>query len=284
MSGTTIRLGLIGDNIAASQSPRLHEIAGRLCGLTVTYERLVPPQRNQTFEEVFAFCGAEGFAGINVTYPYKERVVGMLDVADPAIRKIAACNTVLFGAGTPHGFNTDFTGFVLGFRTAFGRDAKPGRVAMIGAGGVGKAVAFGLVELGCRHLNLFDRDQARAEGLAAAVRQAAPDLTVEVASSAEEAVEGTDGLINCTPLGMVGYAGSAVPESGLSGARWAFDAVYTPVDTEFLLAAKAAGLSIMSGYELFFFQGVDAFRLFTGQDVDQAALRQALKQGEGVNV
>ena len=282
MSGTTIRLGLIGDNIAASQSPRLHEIAGRLCGLTVTYERLVPPQRNQTFEEVFAFCGAEGFAGINVTYPYKERVVGMLDVADPAIRKIAACNTVLFGAGMPRGFNTDFTGFVLG--TAFGRDAEPGRVAMIGAGGVGKAVAFGLVELGCRHLNLFDRDQARAEGLAAAVRQAAPDLTVEVASSAEEAVEGTDGLINCTPLGMVGYAGSAVPESGLSRARWAFDAVYTPVDTEFLLAAKAAGLSIMSGYELFFFQGVDAFRLFTGQDVDQAALRQALKQGEGVNV
>ncbi len=69
MTAKTIRLGLIGDNIAASQSPRLHGIAGRLCGLTVTYERLVPPQRNQTFEEVFAFCGAEGFTGINVTYP-----------------------------------------------------------------------------------------------------------------------------------------------------------------------------------------------------------------------
>lgn len=284
MTAKTIRLGLIGDNIAASQSPRLHEIAGRLCGLDVTYERLVPPQRNQTFEEVFAFCGAEGFAGINVTYPYKERVVAMLDVADPAIRQIAACNTVLFGTGTPRGFNTDFTGFVLGFRTAFGTDAAPGRVAMIGAGGVGKAVAFGLVELGCRHLNLFDRDQARAEGLAAAVRQAAPGLIVEVASSAEDAVEGADGLINCTPVGMVGYAGSAVPKNGLARARWAFDAVYTPVDTEFLLAAKAAGLSIMSGYELFFFQGVDAFRLFTGRDVDQAALRQALKQGEGVSV
>ncbi|WP_165223980.1 shikimate dehydrogenase family protein [Affinirhizobium pseudoryzae] len=284
MTAKTIRLGLIGDNIAASQSPRLHEIAGRLCGLDVTYERLVPPQRNQTFEEVFAFCGAEGFTGINVTYPYKERVVSMLDVADPAIRQIAACNTVLFGTGTPQGFNTDFTGFVLGFRTAFGHDAVPGRVAMIGAGGVGKAVAFGLVELGCRHLTLFDRDQARAEGLAVAVRQAAPDLVVEVASSAEDAVEGADGLINCTPLGMVGYAGSAVPASGLTRARWAFDAVYTPVDTEFLLAAKAAGLSIMSGYELFFFQGVDAFRLFTGQDVDQAALRLALKQGEGVSV
>ncbi|MFD1745098.1 shikimate dehydrogenase family protein [Rhizobium helianthi] len=284
MTAKTIRLGLIGDNIAASQSPRLHEIAGRLCGLTVTYERLVPLQRNQTFEQVFAFCGEERFTGINVTYPYKERVVGMLDVTDPAIRQIAACNTVLFGAGTPRGFNTDYSGFVRGFRTAFGHDAAPGRVAMIGAGGVGKAVAFGLVELGCRHLNLFDRDQARAKGLAAAVRQAAPDLIVEVVSSADDAVEGADGLINCTPLGMVGYAGSAVPESGLTGARWAFDAVYTPVDTEFLLAAKAAGLSIMSGYELFFFQGVDAFRLFTGRDVDQAALRLALKQVEGVSV
>lgn len=283
MTAKTLRLGLIGDNIAASQSPRLHEIAGRLCGLTVTYERLVPPQRNQSFEEVFAFCAAEGFAGINVTYPYKERVVDMLDVPDPAIRQIGACNTVLFGSGTPRGFNTDYTGFVLGFRTAFGRDAVPGRVAMIGAGGVGKAVAFGLVELGCRQLNLFDRDQVRAEGLAEALHAAAPGLAVEVAPSAEDAVAGADGLINSTPLGMVGYSGSAIPQSGLQRARWAFDAVYTPVDTEFLLAAKAAGLSIMSGYELFFFQGVDAFRLFTGRDVDQAALRQALTQGEGVS-
>lgn len=281
MNSSTIRLGLIGDNIASSQSPRLHEIAGQLCGLKVTYERLVPPQRNQSFEEVLAFCGAEGFAGVNVTYPYKERVVGLIDVPDTAIQKIAACNTVLFGIGKPRGFNTDFSGFVGGFRNAFGSDASPGRVAIIGAGGVGKAIAFGLAELGCRHLQLFDRNRNQAEGLASAVRRVSDEMTVEVASSAEEAVHAVDGLINCTPLGMVGYPGSAIPSAGLGGARWAFDAVYTPVETEFLIAAKAAGLSILSGYELFFFQGVDAFQLFTGKDVDQAALRHALRQGEG---
>lgn len=281
MQDTRIRLGLIGDNIASSQSPRLHEIAGRLSGLKVTYERLVPPRRGQTFEEVFDACIADGFTGINVTYPYKERVVARLTVPDPAIAAVGACNTVLFASNPPRGFNTDFTGFVAAFRNSFGAGTQPGRVAMIGAGGVGKAVAFGLAQLGCRQIRLFDRDQARADGLAQSVRKAAEGLTVDVCASAEEATDAADGLINCTPVGMVGYPGSAVPDGALKTARWAFDAVYTPVDTQFLVAARSDGLAIMSGYELFFYQGVDAFRLFTGEEVDQQALRRQLKDSEG---
>ncbi|ASY65703.1 Quinate/shikimate 5-dehydrogenase I delta (plasmid) [Sinorhizobium sojae CCBAU 05684] len=279
MSDATIRLGLIGDNIARSQSPRLHVAAGRLCGLDVNYERLIPADRGEDFETVFGRCLTEGFRGINITYPYKERVVPLLQVPDPAIAAIGACNTVVFDRVPPSGYNTDYTGFVSAFRAAF-PGAEPGMVAMAGAGGVGKAVAFGLAALDCKRLLIFDRDRAKAEALASSLAAAAFDVSVEIVPSIEEAVVAADGLVNCTPLGMLGYPGSAIPSALIGRQRWAFDAVYTPVETEFLCDARAAGLSFISGYELFFHQGVDAFRYFSGMEVDAAALRAVLAEPE----
>ena len=140
MSPSPIRLGLIGDNIAASSSPALHRLAGQLSGLTVTYDLLRPADLNRSFEEVLAWAESSGYRGLNITYPYKERVVAHLDVPDPAVRAVGACNTVLFGAGRPVGWNTDYSGFMAAYRHRFG-DKPPGRVAMAGTGGVGRAIA-----------------------------------------------------------------------------------------------------------------------------------------------
>src|SRR5690606_31125801 len=104
-----IRLGLIGDHIARSQSPRLHVLAGRLCDLDVTYDRLIPADMGMDFDAVFDRCAHEGYRGINVTYPYKETVVARLEVPDPLTAAIGACNTVLFGGERPQGHNTDFS-------------------------------------------------------------------------------------------------------------------------------------------------------------------------------
>ena len=269
------RLGLIGDNIKRSKSPLLHRLAGRLCGLDVSYEPLIPADMGLDFDAVFERCRAEGFRGINITYPYKETVFARLTIEDPRVRAIGACNTVIFADGGPLGLNTDYTGFMAAFRENLaGVDA--GVVAMAGAGGVGKAAAFGLAELGAVQLRLFDRDAAKAQALASALRAAGLDMDVGIASSIEEAADGSDGLVNCTPLGMSGIPGTAVERRLMAGRRWAFDAVYTPADTQFLLDARAEGLATMSGYELFFHQGVNAFRAFTGRDVDTAALRKAL--------
>lgn len=280
MGPSPIRLGLIGDNIAASSSPALHRLAGRLTGLTVSYDLLRPADLGKSFEQVLAFAQADGYRGLNITYPYKERVVAHLDVPDPAVRAIGACNTVLFGAGRPQGWNTDFSGFMAGYRHVFG-DRVPGRVAMAGAGGVGRAIAFGLCQLGASELRLFDVDAGKAAAVAEALRSLPVTSTVVVASSIEDACRDADGLVNSTPVGMVGIGGCPFPVDCIRGRRWVFDAVYTPVETPFIVAARQAGLEVMSGYELFFHQGVDAFRHFTGRDVPQAALREALKHGEG---
>lgn len=275
MTGTPLKLGLIGDNIARSRSPLLHRLAGEQNDIAVTYDRLVPRDLGRSFDQVFADCAQGDYKGINVTYPYKEIAAGKVTVDAPLVRAIGAVNTVTFQDDGAKGYNTDYSGFMAAYRTI--RGEKPtGPVLMIGTGGVGRAVAFGLAGLGTRCLRLVDRDPAKAEALAAALQAAAPDMDISIWISAEKAAEGATGLINCTPVGMVGYDGTPLEAAAMAGAEWAFDAVYTPVDTTFLTDAADAGLSIISGWELFFFQGVHAWSLFSGLGLDETGLRASL--------
>lgn len=277
----TIRLGLIGDNIATSQSPRLHRLAGAQNGRRTTYDQLVPAEMGMDFDAILAHVAASGYRGVNVTYPYKERAASKVVVEDPLVRAIGAVNTVVFDAVTPRGFNTDYSGFIAAYRRVRG-DAAPGPVLMIGAGGVGKAVAFGLVALGLSEIRIADRDLTKAEALATALVAVRPGLVTRTGTDATDLATGASGIINCTPVGMVGYGGSPLPRLCMSGGAWAFDAVYTPVDTQFLQDAAAEGLQVISGYELFFGQGVDAWRIFTGLPLDETRMRRELAEGKDI--
>ncbi|AJE44868.1 shikimate dehydrogenase family protein [Celeribacter indicus] len=275
MSAPDILLGLIGDNIAASRSPRLHELAGEQNGLRVRYDRLVPQALGQSWEEIFDGLAAKGYRGTNITYPYKEKVVGRLTIDDPLVKAIGACNTVIFEGETAKGYNTDYSGFVAAYRRERG-EVSTGITLMIGTGGVGRAVAFGLIALGAPEIRLVDMDRAKAEALAADLRAASPETAVAIFDSAAEGAEGAAGLINCTPVGMVGKEGTPLPASAMTSGTWAFDAVYTPADTTFLTDAQACGLDVISGWELFFYQGVHAWTLFTGLPLDEDRLRADL--------
>lgn len=274
------RLGLIGDGIGRSSAPRLHELAGRIVGRTVGYTRFDLDGRGDvSFEDTLGGCGRDGLGGVNVTHPYKERAARIVPIQDPRVRRIGAINTVLFRDGVAvAGHNTDHSGFVAAYRAQLGGE-RPGTVALIGAGGVGRPIAVGLAELGADEIRVYDIDPERAARLAADLgTEAAP---VRACTSVEAALDGATGIANATPIGMYRYPGNPVPESAMGRPRWVFDAVYTPRGTEFLVEAGRRGAEVISGYELFFWQGVHAFRLFTGLDVDQAALRAGLEQPEG---
>jgi shikimate dehydrogenase len=273
-----VRLGLIGDNIKRSKSPRLHRTAGSLTGIDVTYELLIPRDLGKSFDEVFEEARVSSFRGINVTYPYKELVAKKVAVSDPLVRAIDAVNTVLSAAGGPQGFNTDYSGFMRAYRDVRGEMA-PGTVCLIGTGGVGKAVAFGLVGLKAQVIRCFDFDADKANTLAASLRTLGSDVMVETSTDPVLAAKGADGIINCTPIGMDGIGGSPLPAEAMLGAKWVFDAVYTPVETQFLQHAERVGLKVISGYEPFFGQGVDAWKIFTNVEIDPSALRDAI-QGE----
>ena len=272
---TTVRLGLIGDNIAASQAPRLHALAGTLRGIAVRYDLLVPAEIGLGFDALFDRCAEDGYHGINVTHPYKERAAARVEIENPLVRTMGAVNLVRFDSERQRGFNTDFTGFLSAWRAKFGTDG-PGIVCQVGAGGAGKAIGFALAELGAEAIRLVDTDRGRAQALAESLRAAYPALDAAACTSLEEAAAGVRGLVNCSPVGMVGHDGNPVPREHMHGAAWAFDAVYTPVDTQFLVDAAAAGLDPLSGFELFFHQGADGFEIFCGGTVDRVRLRQAL--------
>jgi shikimate dehydrogenase len=272
-----IRLGLVGDNIAASRAPDLHHAAAQLCGIDVTYERLVPKDLGLSFDQVIARAKADGLRGLNITHPYKEQILKFATVEDSTVEAIGACNTILFDERTI-GLNTDYTGYIAAFKHHFG-DRPPGAVALAGSGGAGKAIAFALAALGATSLRIFDVDAQKAHALAKALEKVQPAMSVRVEPTLQQACDGADGLVNCTPMGMVGYGGNAFIGISLAGRKWMFDAIYTPLETAFLKESKAAGVNTLGGYELFLYQGVHAFELFTGRTVDAAALRQALAMG-----
>ena len=270
-----LKLGLIGDNIAESRAPLLHRLAGAQSGLDVQYNRLIPKEIGVGFDELFERCTDGGYRGVNVTYPYKERVAEKVTIADPLVRAIGAINTVLFDANRPTGYNTDYSGFIAAYKVARG-DAEPGVACIIGTGGVGRALAFGLIALGAKEIRLCDNDETKAQQLAKDLCGVTSSSKITVYADSVAAAQSATGLLNGTPVGMVGYGGTPLLAKAMSNQEWAFDAVYTPVNTQFLQDAKSASLSIISGYELFFFQGVHAWGYFSGAPLDEARLRSNL--------
>jgi len=270
-----VRLGLIGDNIAASHAPRLHVLAGALHGIEVRYDLLVPDDLGLGFDALFERCADGGYHGINVTHPYKERAAARVVVENPLLRAMGAMNLVRFDPDRPRGFNTDHSGFVAAYRAKFGLEL-PGIVCQVGAGGAGRAIGFALVGLGAEAIRVVDVDGDRARTLAGALRSAYPGLEATAVERLEEAAAGARGLVNCSPVGMVGHDGTPIPREYMQGAAWAFDAVYTPIDTRFLTDAAATGLDALGGYELFFHQGADGIEIFLGRPVDRVRLRKAL--------
>ena len=201
-----------------------------------------------------------GFAGVNVTFPYKEAVIPLLDDLSPAARAIGAVNTVVVRDDRLIGYNTDATGFERAVSKLV-KASGHGPVALIGAGGVGKAIAHALAALGIAELGIFDTDRAKAEQI---VTQLQGRQRTRIAESVEDALRDAVGVVNGTPIGMLPNRGTPVPEPLLRRDLWVADAVYTPLWTPLLTAAKARGAETMTGRELAIHQAADGFELFTG--------------------
>jgi len=252
--------GLIGAPIAHSASPAMHERAAEALGLRGHYQ-LIEVAGADAAGLAMMLEGVRrlGFAGVNVTFPYKEAVVPLLDELAPAAATMAAVNTVVAREGRLIGHNTDTTGFARAVAPLLAPSGNA--VAVIGTGGVGKAIAFALASLKVTDLRIFDSEPARAEKLAALL---ARHGGARVATSVEDALRGATGLVNGTPVGMLPNRDTPVPTSLLRENLWVADAVYSPLITPLLAAAQAKGARIMTGRELAIYQAADAFELFTG--------------------
>jgi shikimate dehydrogenase len=267
-------LGLIGAGIQASRAPAMHEHEAAEYGIRCIYKLIDLEQLGLGIDSLGDLLTAAewlGFAGVNITHPCKQAVIPLLTELSPDAQAIGAVNTVLLRDGKRIGHNTDWWGFAESFRR--GMQGVPlERVAQVGAGGAGAAVAHAMMKVGAGHLTIFDVDHNRAQNLAEQIRAKFGGASATATSDVAAALASADGMINATPIGMVGHPGIPVPADLLRATQWVADVIYFPLETALLRTARAKGCRTLDGGGMAVFQAAEAFRLFTGAEADSARM------------
>ncbi|MDE1917684.1 MAG: shikimate dehydrogenase [Sphingomonadales bacterium] len=267
--------GLLGRGITESRTPWMHEQEADAQGLRMVYSLLDFSDRGWSdgdLAQVLDAVQRVGFAGVNVTFPFKQAVLPLLDELSPGAAAIGAVNTIAFVGGRRIGHNTDVSGFAGGFAEGLPGVAMD-RVLQLGCGGAGSATAHALLStLGAGQLALFDTDAARVATLAEQLTAIYGEGRVTVAGDAAEAATQADGIVNATPIGMAKFPGLPLPVEALRPGHWLAEIIYFPLETELLKAARALGCRTVSGQGMAVGQAADAFSIFTGQAPDRARM------------
>ncbi|BAU94825.1 quinate/shikimate dehydrogenase [Corynebacterium suranareeae] len=275
----TILLGLIGEGLDLSRTPAMHEAEGLAQGRATVYRRIDTLGVRASGRDLKTLLDAAislGFNGLNITHPYKQAVLPLLDEVSEQATQLGAVNTVVIDAeGRTTGHNTDVSGFGRGMEEGLS-NAKLDSVVQVGAGGVGNAVAYALVTHGVQKLQVADLDTSRAQALADVINDAVGrEAVVGVdARGIEDVIAAADGVVNATPMGMTAHPGTAFDVSCLTKDHWVGDVVYMPIETELLKAARALGCETLDGTRMAIHQAVDAFRLFTGLEPNVERMRE----------
>jgi shikimate dehydrogenase len=265
-SSRSHRVALIGAGIQRSASPSMHMEEAKALGFTYKYELLDLDQLGNdatVLPKLLDDCEAQGYTGLNITYPCKQAVIPLLTELSPEARALHAVNTVVFRDGKRIGYNTDCWGFAESFRRGL-PDVSRRRVVLVGAGGAGAAVGYAALELGVQHLEIHDIDAAKAETLAKRLAALHSSARVEATTQLAEALAQCDGMIHATPTGMAKLPGLPIPADSLRPSMWVAEVVYVPLVTELLALARAKGCRTLDGGGMAVFQAVKAFELFTG--------------------
>ena len=243
--------GVAGDPVSHSLSPVMMNAAFRRETVNAVYLAL----HAQSLKDLLACVNDIPIRGMSITMPYKEEIVKALSNSDPLTRQIGACNTVVRSAeGKLYGFNTDVAGIVTPLEQRMHLAGK--RILVLGAGGAARAAVFGLK---ARDAEVFitNRTPEKAQALA---RQA----KAKYVKRADLAKLSFDVIINATPLGMNGNRQVPLEEKELN-ANYVFDLVYSPAETKLIRMAKAKGLHVIPGLEMFVQQGARQFEIWTGK-------------------
>ncbi|WP_420004628.1 shikimate dehydrogenase [Arenibacterium sp. LLYu02] len=268
--------GVIGCPIAHSRSPLLHRhwlstygIAGHYMPMHVEPEDL---------KSVVRMMPRMGFVGANVTIPHKQAIMEIADKVTDRAKLMGAANTLIFREdGAIVADNTDGYGFITNLHDgAPNWDPGSGPATVFGAGGASRAVVASLVEAGVPEIRLTNRTRDRAEELAQTFGK---KIKVVDWVQAGNIIEDAALVVNTTSLGMAGQRALRVPLDGLQAGTVVTDLVYTPLKTDLLLAAEAAGCTVVDGLGMLLHQAVPGFERWFGQrpEVDEAARAAALK-------
>lgn len=274
ITAETTLLGIMGTPVSHSFSPEIHNAALKESGMDAVYipfevidaggflKRMVHPRSREIDLNL---------RGLSVTAPHKRAVIEHLDWIEPAARELGAVNTIVVEGEELRGYNTDAKGFLSTLEKRCGTLSGK-EVAVIGSGGAARAALWSLMRAGAR-ATVFARDLSKGAPLAEEF--GARPLRLEGARFHDFEL-----VVNATPLGTRRMSEQETPadSSQLRGARLAFDLVYNPRQTRFLLEAEEAGCETLSGLEMLIAQAAEQFRLWTGREAPVEVMRAAAEQ------
>jgi shikimate dehydrogenase len=270
------RAGVVGWPVEHSRSPTIHRYWLKELGISGSYEKFAV--RPGEFRRFAVKIGEDGLVGANVTVPHKEAAFGACDQRTEVAEVLHAVNTLWRQDGRLMGDNTDVAGFLANMDESASGWAEQRRLAVvIGAGGAARAIVYALISRGFERIAVVNRTQERAEALAAhfggPARAASwADLTTKLAEA--------DLLVNASSLGMVGQPPLAVDVSFLPGRAVVADAVYVPLRTPLIEAARARGLRAVEGLGMLLHQAAPAFARWFGREPRVTPGLRALVEAE----
>lgn len=277
IDGTTTVVGIIGDAVQGSLSPRFHNAAFAALGLNwcylafqVTRDRLEPALRG---------LPALGIAGVNVTVPHKEAVLAYLDDVTDDARIIGAVNTIRVEGDRLSGHNTDTSGMLDALTRDGGLTMKGQHAAIVGAGGAARAAAFALAGAEAAAVTIINRNWDRAAALADAVRRGfhcAVDAVPLDGNAVTAALREATLLVQATTVGGAQRELSPVPAEALHPGLFVMDMIYNPHETALLRAARAVGCRTIGGLPMLVYQGARAFEIWTGRAAPLHVMRDAV--------
>ncbi|MDD5120427.1 MAG: shikimate dehydrogenase [Candidatus Omnitrophica bacterium] len=268
--------GLVGFPIKHSLSPSMHNAA---------FSKLKINARYKLFElkpnELKGFLGnlrKRNISGFNVTYPYKEEILGYLNSQSLSVKQIGAVNTVIVESnGELKGFNTDYLGFSAHLKEL---KVKPKKAAIIGSGGASRAISFALAKMKIDELCIYDIDKFKSINLFKKLKSSFEKIKFSVADSIEGLeIPKKDLLVNASPVGMHDLDPCLLRSQDLAGGVFVYDLIYKPAETKLILLAKQLNLNCSNGLGMLLYQGVFAFRHFCKRMPPIEIMREALLKG-----
>ncbi len=268
-------VGLIGRGLKHSISPLFQQAAFDHLGLDVRYE--IWETEQDGLPSMVEGLREPSRLGANVTIPYKENVLSLLDEVDRDAERIGAVNTIVNSDGRLIGYNTDSTGFLKALEREGGFNPTGKSAVLLGAGGVARAASCALLGAGVRSLVVTDIVKEKARELVSDLESSLADRLeqhTEIKAiyhddpQLEYALSGCDLLVNCTPMGMKHSATegqSPLKAEQIPGGALVYDVVYNPVETALLKEAAKAGARVLGGLSMLVYQGAASFELWTGK-------------------
>jgi len=282
IDGKTKIIGIIGKNIKNSLSPFIHNQIILKYSLNFRY---IPFQvAEYDLGKAISGIKALNIKGINITFPYKEKVIEFLDKLGESAQRIGAVNTIVNNKGILNGYNTDVIGFKRSLQEGGEFAIKKKKAVILGAGGAARAVIYALLEEGIEEICIFNRTLEKAKKIKRDLSYFFPGSNINIfpleEDSLKDKIKRVHLLVNTTSLGMAPQINNTpLPDEKLFHSNLlVYDLIYHPTKTLFLRQAERAGAKTINGLPMLVYQGIESFYLWTGLKPEGKEILEMIKR------